>query len=354
MSNINNLEKIESTLLQPARFLSLKNAVTLGKKNKSGSKLDPIYVSTYESQKYVNHKYLQGIYVNSSDYFVVSYSNKNTFEEIYMSYPHIHKFDKMIKGLIKIIKDGMPKFNNNKPFIYRDNELYFNQEYKDVIINVKNLIGGKSISAYLDVINVGDNYREGYDRGVVMLINDQDNVVELSLDALESISYFMDRFSLLNSSQNLILMALNESIKLEDENKQQQSMPPKNTPIIRRNNNFEERPVRRRRNTNNLIENINEVTDTNLSDELNEFLLEEEEIKIEEPIVKSNNKIESSIDEVDSIINEIEDETPTIKPESKPKEEPKKEDNKKDNMLNTNFDDIISNLDNDFDFDMGE
>lgn len=202
-----NLEKIESVLLRPCKNLSIKNVIVLGKRNfKDGRKIDSISSKTYNSNKYININKLQTINIETSDFLVFSYFNYKTKEgvEIYFSYPHLY-------DLMESFKYIMDTIRNEKVFIKDKNgNVFLNEEYEQHVIEIDELVGNKSIKIIFDVYEDEDiNEEIKTQEAITIFFNSSEMYSTIRLKELKGLIYFLEKFNLLLSSQNLLLIAFN-------------------------------------------------------------------------------------------------------------------------------------------------
>lgn len=205
--NFGNLEKIESVLLRPCKNLSIKNVIVLGKRNfKDGRKIDSISSKTYNSNKYIDINKLQTINIETSDFLVFSYFNYKAKEgvEIYFSYPHLY-------DLMESFKYIMDTIRNEKVFIKDKNgNVFLNEEYEQYVIEIDELVGNKSIKIIFDIYEDEDiNEEIKTQEAITIFFNSSEMYSTIRLKELKGLIYFLEKFNLLLSSQNLLLIAFN-------------------------------------------------------------------------------------------------------------------------------------------------
>jgi hypothetical protein len=226
-----NLEKIESVILRPAPNFTIKNVVTFGKRHyKTGVRQDALWESTYKSQKYSNVNDVGEIKIETSDYLVFSSRYEKKLIEIYMSYKHMKKVRDAFNEALEVASNNVEHEETGKlPFLETDDgKLYIGQEWEDWYISIPKLVGNKSINIMLELAETEDI--DGtilYEPAVEIMFNNEEAFEVVTVEDLEGICYFLDNFDLLQSSQNLYLMAylnsMSHSMNLEDATYHKQS-----------------------------------------------------------------------------------------------------------------------------------
>jgi hypothetical protein len=198
------LEKIEKTLYAPSRNFTLKNVVMLASGSRDKKRYKASYTKEFKSQKYSDAVNLESLVLRTSDFLVFSYSAQDTFEEVYVSYPHLVKVINSFKAMNESMKS--PDL-----FIEQEGELYVNSDYADFSIKIGGLSNGKSLMLSPDVIQEENN---GEIAGVVMYIGNENCIVEMNHEVFSSFVYFLETFNLQMSSQLLVNFAAMHEISL--------------------------------------------------------------------------------------------------------------------------------------------
>ena len=218
--NFGNLEKIEELILRPAKNFSIKNTVVLGRRNsKNGNRIDCFKENCYKSNKYTNYNYVGSLYMESSDFLVFSCKDdeSNKGIEIYSSYQHIMKIRNAFNTVVEDLDDAFDTFD--------DGVIVLKPEYEDYVIKINNLVGGHSISIVFDVINNEDEISSKYTKGVTIFFNDENLYTTITDEDLYGITYFINNFDLLSSSQHLKQMAYMQQIAHALELENMEMMP---------------------------------------------------------------------------------------------------------------------------------
>jgi len=200
-----NCEKIEKTIINIDKYLSLNLAVTFGRKGSNDKRLDAFYTNSYKSNKYNDKNKLTNYWLNSREYLVLSYKDRKegNYQDIYMSYPHLVEFESKVNRLYEFLLE-------KEVYAQSNNELYINPQHKSFAVKIENMIGGKSILMKPAIIN---NYYTGKDEpGIAIYVGNKDNYTGFSFEKLRSIIRFLDEFNLSVMGQmlaNFAMMAAN-------------------------------------------------------------------------------------------------------------------------------------------------
>ena len=215
--NFGNLEKIEELILRPAKNFTIKNTVILGRRNsKNGFRIDCFKENAYKSNKYDNYKYLGNLYMESSDFLVFSCKNdeNNKTTEIYSSYQHIQKIRNGFNTMVEEIENAFIEDE--------DGVIILKEEYENFIVEINNLVNGHSIKLVFDVNYDEDEVSRKYCRAVTIFFNEEVFYTTITDEDLQGITYFLNNFNLLSSSQHLKQMAYMQQLAyaLDVENKE--------------------------------------------------------------------------------------------------------------------------------------
>jgi hypothetical protein len=295
-----NCEKIEKTIINIDRYLSLNLAVTFGRKGSNDKRLDAVYTNSYNSNKYADKSKLTNYWLNSREYLVLSYKDRNegNYEDIYMSYPHLVEFESKINNLYSLILD-------EEVYAQSNGDLYINPQYKSYSVKIENMIGGKSILIKPAIVN---NYYTGDDEpGIAIYVGKKENYTGFNFKKLQSIIRFLDEFNLSVMGQmlaNFALMAsngggsgsINNSIVANNIPRRSSSSKKKSSNATRNGNKA------KRRATTNPIKNIDE---DNENEDLKEEI--EEEISDNSPDAFNPEEIQEEDRNDDEETFEIED-----------------------------------------------
>lgn len=210
--NYGNLEKIESVILRPAPNFSIKNVVVFGSRSfKNGMRYDSLKEVPYKTNKYSDLDIVGKVCIETSDYLVFNYSDisRKINVEIFMSYQHIHKLRDVFSKCLKAVQNKcIINKEKQKMFIKTKGNYYINPDFEEWYLSVNNLIGGKSMNFVLDLKEIEEiNGDVTTVPAIEILFNDEDISVTLDKESLDAVSYFLDNFDLLSSSQNLSLMS---------------------------------------------------------------------------------------------------------------------------------------------------
>jgi len=197
-----NLEKIEELILRPSSKFSIKNTVVLGRRDtRNGNRIDCFKERCYKSDKYTNHQYVGSLYMESSDFLVFSCKddNSNNVNEIYSSYQHMEKIRKAFNNILSKMDDAFT--------VYGDGTIVLNPEYESYIEKINGLIGNHSIQMIFDVNHDEEKVSNQYQKCVTIFFNEEKYYTTVTEDELHGITYFINNFNLLSSSQHLKQMA---------------------------------------------------------------------------------------------------------------------------------------------------
>jgi hypothetical protein len=203
--NFGNLEKIEETILQPARSFSIKNVVILGKRNsRTGNRIDCLRLNTYKSNKYQDYNYVASLHIESSDFLVFAYKDYETKKtsEVYTSYQHIQDIRKGFNQMLNGFDDAF-KFHNDGC----DGTYTITNYGENFDLALNGLINNHSIHMIYDIDYDEERVSKKCQRGITIFFNGEENCVTITEENLKSITYFLDNFNLLSSSQHLKQMA---------------------------------------------------------------------------------------------------------------------------------------------------
>lgn len=187
----NGIEKVEGTVFVVGN-MKLATTIVNGTKSSVGDRLNSIYKKSYKSKKYNDEMMLDQLYINTSDFLVLSYkeyADKTVIgDDIYMSYKQIDLF----RNFLDEIEDT---FVANADKVYKKNDI--SKDYSEVFITSEPMIGDKTISAYAAKCETED--RMLYN-GVVFVIDSQDDTncfyQEISLDTFLTMKSIIDNYNL--------------------------------------------------------------------------------------------------------------------------------------------------------------
>lgn len=187
----NSIEKVEGTVFVVGN-MKLATTIVNGTKSSVGDRLNSIYKKSYKSKKYNDEMMLDQLYINTSDFLVLSYkeyADKTVIgDDIYMSYKQIDLFRNFLDEI-----EGTFVANADK--VYKKNDI--SKDYSEVFITSEPMIGDKTISAYAAKCETED--RMLYN-GVVFVIDSQDDTncfyQEISLDTFLTMKSIIDNYNL--------------------------------------------------------------------------------------------------------------------------------------------------------------
>jgi len=219
--NFGNLEKIEELILRPAKNFIIKNTVVLGRRNsKNGFRIDCFKENVYKSNKYDNYKYLGSLYMESSDFLVFNCKNdeNNSSVEIYSSYQHIQKIRNGFNTMLEHLDEAF----------YEDKEegiITLKPEYETFVVDINGLVNNHSIKMIYNVNYDEDAVSHKYEKAVTIVFNDEAFYTTITDENLQGITYFLNNFNLLSSSQHLKQMAYMQQIAYALELENQEMLP---------------------------------------------------------------------------------------------------------------------------------
>jgi len=200
--NFGNLEKIEELILRPSSKFSIKNTVILGRRNSNnGNRIDCLKEDCYKSSKYTNYHYVGNLYIESSDFLVFSCKDDETnkINEIYSSYQHIEKIRKAFNNILKNMDEAFT--------VYGDGTIVLEPKYEKYIEKINGLIGNHTIQMVYDVDYDDEKVSNKYTKCVTIFFNEEKYYTTITEEELQGITYFINNFNLLSSSQHLKQMA---------------------------------------------------------------------------------------------------------------------------------------------------
>lgn len=297
MSMLRNVEKSSYTIFKcnDGPDVSLNVTVTnlYGNKNKDDERLDPLYITSYESKKYSNRDKLQELKIDPKTYLVfsfVNYENKEegevVREDIFTSFPDLNKIYQFIDEINECIFGE----TSTKIFRKKKKKLLINEDYSQLIITAEDLgVNEKTLRATPAII---ENEETGVDeKGIILYINNDENYITLGEKAVDNLIIKFSDLNLTNMSMMLFIMTMlgfSGSIGSDDDNsgsgktlRRRAVVPPRRGSS---SNNFKGKTSR------NSIEDNTEVEESD-EEEL-DFTDEEEED--EAPIKRKSSKKSSS------------------------------------------------------------
>jgi len=213
--NFGNLEKIEELILRPSKNFSIKNTVILGRRNsKNGNRIDCFKEDCYKSNKYTNYNYVGNLYIESSDFLVFSCKDDETNKviEIYSSYQHIERIRDAFNTILEDLDEAFVVFDDGK--------IILKEEYENYVVKINNLVGNHSIQIVFDVDYDEEKVSNQYTKAVTIFFNEENFYTTITDEDLHGITYFINNFNLLSSSQHLKQMAylhqIAHSLELEN------------------------------------------------------------------------------------------------------------------------------------------
>lgn len=195
------IERITRTVFTPTYGFKIKHQVSFGVKNESDQKRrGELNKYDYTSSRYSDVTRLTSLSLETSDYLVLektSYiGSAQDKQQILISYPHLYRFKRMLRDAVSWFND--PIFAN--VFIYKNNEVFINPEYKNLSTEAYRLTGNSKIIITPHLLQIENEMYEG----VIMYMNSYNTYVELTIDQLEALYDFVDSFRLYEASQLLI------------------------------------------------------------------------------------------------------------------------------------------------------
>lgn len=193
-----NLEKITSTVFRPCNTFALKHVVQLSKKNKEGRRQYFHREVTYNSNKYVDKKYLKSISIDFYSYLLLEEQGKDwTDRESIMLYNvNLPNF----KNGLREVVSWFQKEEYDDLFYTEGGRLKFNPEFG----NVKETIRlGETKSVMFRPTVIEDNFGTLYE-GVEMYVNTNIAVGYITIDNLMAMYEIISTFNLYQSSLELI------------------------------------------------------------------------------------------------------------------------------------------------------
>jgi hypothetical protein len=195
MAKLGNVERIEREIFRSGKFFTVKHVVVTGSKAGDGRKLNPVYDRNYKSGKYTDHTELRALNIRTSDFLVFAYNdfqNKDN-EEIFISYPHITGFMQVMEQVYNMV---------NTDAVYTTNGV--SGEYANTVLKTPSLGSQKTVAAIPAVVQM-DNYTAP---GAMFFLNDEDHVVQLDRNAINTLWYILRSFNLYSESSNLLVTGL--------------------------------------------------------------------------------------------------------------------------------------------------
>lgn len=201
------VEYINKTIYQITSRFKLKHQVKFGRKNQKGDRMDAIFKYDYDSENYNSKMSLSSINLDTSDFLVLEYkpSNEET-ASIFLSYPHIYNF-------LRILKQSLNWFYSSKyddMFIYKNDEVQFNDKYKKLVFRTDVTVGQKIFAIKPSLVERYDIYEEG-----VIVFLDNEYSVSLDVFELEALYNTIKNFDLYQSSvalANFVLSKDNDNL----------------------------------------------------------------------------------------------------------------------------------------------
>lgn len=269
MSILKNTERIDLEIFGPSNdgevVMDVFSTILLGRKGKNENKLDPIYLNTYDSNKYSNRDSLNTIRTQISSFIVfkyTDYSDKDEIitEEIFFSYPRIDYLIGFIEDIYDMIfGDLSKKIYTKKNSInadYKDYKISTNPNYdpdnddlnggkKKKRKNSKNKsTGEKHLIAFPNIIE--DDESGICSKGVTIIFNNYDYYVTLTEKAIITLCNVLMNLDLMTlSNQTLIvgMLSLMGSNPADGESTHSplKRRPIKNVPSRRKNSSFKNR-----------------------------------------------------------------------------------------------------------------
>lgn len=155
--------------------LNLSITVLVGKSNAAKEKLAPLYTREYSSEKYSNVDSLTTVEFTHKDYFVLSYNDweNKLNEEIFVSYPDVDTLIDFFTSAYELV--------SSDEIFNKKNQLYSGHE-EDTVVSDPFPSYNNEVK-YLRAMPVSlptPNNPDSLDRGLYLLINDDDNYIAVT------------------------------------------------------------------------------------------------------------------------------------------------------------------------------
>jgi hypothetical protein len=205
------VERITRTIFRPCKGLLVKHQVVFGSKDQAQKRRGELYTYEYNSSRYSDVTKLSSLTLETSDFLYLEKTNWDKEvdnEKIFLSYPHLFKMKRAFKEILTWFYSD----KYEPMFIYKDNDIIFNSDFRQEKVEIYNLVGNKGIVIVPDVIEIETQLYEG----ITMFLNSQDQYVQMTIDQIEALYDFFLSFNLYQSSQMLINYVTNinsENIK---------------------------------------------------------------------------------------------------------------------------------------------
>lgn len=208
LKDLESIDKIEKVLFKYDHF-TVSNSVILGNSDSMNNRNESFTSKTYTSKKYMNRNYLTSINIESKDFLVLKYFDKNIeegskSEELYFSVMHMFSLVKTLKTVTKFKE-------THQCFVYdkNNNVIGLSNEGKNFSILCDNISSGKKMKIEFDVTEYKEN---GIDikliEGVTLLLNSEKFYTTLPMEIFDNLVYFICNLNLLDASQNTLITGL--------------------------------------------------------------------------------------------------------------------------------------------------
>jgi len=210
MEDLDCLEKIENKLLFFNGFgnatLTISNLVTLGSKNRQGSKISFVNFKEYPSKKYLNKSKLVSCNLETNDFISLNYyGGQAERSEILLSYPHLPSFKRKLKVVKDLLENNVLEDDGTEINLFVQNstgEYFLHPSAAEIEIKCSNLVNDKSIVFGFDVLYHPKEEKDV--PSIIMWMNDPNYGIPLTIDEFYILYDLLYTFDLnLNSKVNL-------------------------------------------------------------------------------------------------------------------------------------------------------
>ena len=189
------IERISKTFLI-LNNLKLKICVIYGKKDlKTDKRISSTFLYEYSTSKYFGgNTNLLGVTLETSDFLILEIHENKNKEAVYLSYPHIFRFKKLIEKGIEWLTS---KEYEDLYYLNFQNQLSLTMNKKKA--SIRNLPNGNYISILPSII---DYEQTEIKKSILFILNDNLSV-NLDLRQLYTLNYTIEKFDLFLYAQSL-------------------------------------------------------------------------------------------------------------------------------------------------------
>jgi hypothetical protein len=187
--------------MSPCYLIELKLVVTFGKRMKSGIRKDAFSENTRNTQKYNDLEKASFWQLDTSDFLVFSYTEKDNFNEVYISYPHMKQMMDSMKNVHKWFFDNKvydSLFVENSEGIF-ETDLCRNTSEKFTAIN------GHSVAMQPALVT---DKEDDVVPGLYIFINSESCCAKMTWSEFDAMFYFLTKFDLCTTSMILTNSAI--------------------------------------------------------------------------------------------------------------------------------------------------